>query len=70
MMRALFAAIGGLRNHMTYMDVVSTNIANVNTNGYKTARVTFQDMLRRRSPVPAHRQRNAVVPTRHRSASA
>ncbi len=45
MMRALFAAIGGLRNHMTYMDVVSTNIANVNTTGYKAARVTFQDML-------------------------
>ena len=45
MMRALFAAIGGLRNHMTYMDVVATNIANINTTGYKASRVTFQDML-------------------------
>jgi flagellar hook protein FlgE len=45
MMRALFSAIGGLRNHMTYMDVVSNNIANVNTAGYKASRVTFQDML-------------------------
>ncbi len=45
MMRALFAAIGGLRNHITYMDVVGNNIANVNTTGFKSSRVTFQDML-------------------------
>lgn len=45
MMRALFAAIGGLRNHITYMDVVGNNIANVNTAGYKASRVTFQDLL-------------------------
>jgi flagellar hook protein FlgE len=45
MMRALFAAIGGLRNHITYMDVVGNNIANVNTAGFKASRVTFQDML-------------------------
>ena len=45
MMRALFAAISGLQNHVTYMDVVGNNIANVNTQGYKASRVTFQDML-------------------------
>ena len=45
MMRALFAAIGGLRNHITFMDVVANNIANVNTTGYKASRVTFKDML-------------------------
>lgn len=45
MMRALYAAIGGLRNHMTYMDVVANNIANVNTAGFKSARVGFQDVL-------------------------
>ena len=45
MMRALFAAIGGLRNHITYMDVVANNIANVNTAGFKPSRVTFKDML-------------------------
>jgi flagellar hook protein FlgE len=27
------------------MDVIGNNIANVNTNGYKSSRVTFQDML-------------------------
>ena len=45
MMRALFAAIGGLRNHITYMDVVGNNIANVNTAGFKSSRVTFSDAL-------------------------
>ncbi len=45
MMRALFSAIAGLQNHITFMDVVGNNIANVNTQGFKASRVTFQDML-------------------------
>ncbi len=45
MMRALFSAISGMRNHMSYMDVVGNNIANVNTIAYKSSRVTFQDIL-------------------------
>ena len=45
MMRALFSAISGMRNHMSYMDVVGNNIANVNTTAYKQTRVTFEDIL-------------------------
>lgn len=45
MMRSLFAGVSGLRNHQTRMDVISNNIANVNTIGFKKSRVTFQDML-------------------------
>jgi flagellar hook protein FlgE len=45
MMRSLFAAISGLQNHMTMMDVVGNNIANVNTEGFKSSRVNFEDML-------------------------
>src|SRR5687768_3711343 len=45
MMRSLFSAISGMRNHMAYMDVVGNNIANVNTTAYKSARVTFQDIM-------------------------
>lgn len=45
MVKALFAAIAGLQNHITFMDVVGNNIANVNTQGFKASRVTFQDML-------------------------
>jgi flagellar hook protein FlgE len=45
MMRSLFSGVSGLKNHQTRMDVVGHNISNVNTYGYKTSRVTFQDML-------------------------
>ncbi len=45
MMRALFSAISGMKNHMSYMDVVGNNIANVNTIAFKSSRVTFQDIL-------------------------
>jgi len=45
MMRSLFAAISGLKNHQTFMDVVCNNIANVNTIGYKTQSIRFEDML-------------------------
>lgn len=45
MMRSLSMAIASLRNHQTFMDVISSNIANVNTTGYKTARVQFQELL-------------------------
>src|SRR3954454_2036116 len=45
MMRSMFSAISGLKNHQTFMDVVGKNIANVNTTGFKQSRVTFQDIL-------------------------
>jgi flagellar hook protein FlgE len=45
MMRSLFSGVSGLKNHQTRMDVVGNNISNVNTYGFKTSRVTFQDML-------------------------
>ena len=45
MMRSLYSGISGLRNHQTRMDVIGNNIANVNTIGYKTSRVVFQDVF-------------------------
>jgi flagellar hook protein FlgE len=45
MMRGMFAAISGLKNHQVMLDVVSNDIANVNTIGYKSARTTFKDSL-------------------------
>jgi flagellar hook protein FlgE len=45
MMRSMFAAISGLKNHQTMIDVVGNNIANVNTTGFKQSRVTFEDIL-------------------------
>ena len=45
MLRSLFSGISGLRTHQTLMDVVSNNIANVNTTGFKSSAVTFEDTL-------------------------
>ena len=45
MMRSLFSAISGLKNHQLMVDTVGNNIANVNTTGFKSARVTFQDII-------------------------
>lgn len=45
MLRSLFTGISGLTNHQTRMDVIGNNIANVNTTGYKSGRVNFQDMM-------------------------
>jgi fagellar hook-basal body proteins len=45
MMRSLYSAISGLKNHQIKMDVIGNNIANVNTTGFKRSRVTFSTML-------------------------
>ena len=45
MMRSLFSGVAGLKSHQTRMDVIGNNIANVNTVGFKTGRVTFEDTL-------------------------
>ncbi|MCB1142006.1 MAG: flagellar hook protein FlgE [Leptospiraceae bacterium] len=45
MMKSLYSGVSGLKNHQVRMDVVGNNIANVNTHGFKTERVTFQDMI-------------------------
>ena len=45
MMRSMYAAISGLKNHQTMMDVAANDIANVNTLGYKGSRTTFKDSL-------------------------
>ena len=45
MMRALYSGVAGLKTHMTRLDVIGNNIANVNTYGYKSSRATFRDMF-------------------------
>lgn len=42
---ALYAGISGLERQQTNLDVIGSNIANVNTYGYKSQRVLFNDML-------------------------
>jgi flagellar hook protein FlgE len=43
MLRSLTSAISGLQNFQERMDVIGNNIANVNTTGFKAARVEFAD---------------------------
>ncbi len=45
MMQSLYAGVSGLRNHLTRMDVIGNNIANVNTIGFKAGRVTFKEAM-------------------------
>lgn len=45
MLRSLSAAVSGLRNHQTKLDAIGNNIANVNTVGYKSSQVRFQDIF-------------------------
>ena len=42
---AMYAAIAGLKTHMSKMNVIGNNIANVNTNGYKSQRTIFKDAM-------------------------
>ena len=45
MMRALYTAATGMAAQTTNIDVISNNLANVNTNGYKKSRADFQDLM-------------------------
>ncbi len=44
-MGAFYSAVSGLKGHLFSMSIVGNNIANVNTNGYKSGRATFQEAL-------------------------
>jgi flagellar basal-body rod protein FlgG len=45
MMRSLWIAKTGLDAQQTQLDVVSNNLANVSTNGFKRSRAVFEDLL-------------------------
>lgn len=45
MIRSLWIAKTGLNAQQTNMDVISNNLANVSTNGFKRQRVVFEDLL-------------------------
>ena len=42
-MRSMYSGVSGLRVHQTKMDVISNNISNINTVGFKRASVSFKD---------------------------
>lgn len=42
---AMYAAVAGLKAHMSALNVIGQNISNVNTNAYKATRYTFLEAL-------------------------
>lgn len=45
MIRSLFIAKTGLEAQQTQLDVITNNLANVSTNGFKRSRAVFEDLL-------------------------
>jgi flagellar hook protein FlgE len=45
MLDSIYIGITGVSSHQTRMNVISNNIANVNTTGYKGERVSFSDVM-------------------------
>lgn len=45
MIRALYSAATGMNAQETNIDVISNNLANVNTTGFKKSRAEFQDLI-------------------------
>lgn len=45
MLGSLYSAVSGLSAHQTKMNVIGNNIANINTYGFKSSRVTFTDVF-------------------------
>ena len=45
MLRALYSAAAGMQSQQMNLDVISNNLANANTTGYKATKLQFQDLL-------------------------
>ena len=64
MMRSLWIAKTGLDAQQTQLDVISNNLANVSTNGYKRSRAVFEDLLYQNiRPAGAQADQENQVPT-------
>ena len=45
MIRAFYTAAAGANSNQTYLDVISNNLANIQTDGYKSLKPEFSDLL-------------------------
>ncbi len=52
MFKSLFTAASGLQGQQAYIDTVANNLANVNTNGFKSSQLNFQDLLYQTEIIP------------------
>ena len=51
MLRSLYSSASGMQSQQLNLDVISNNLANVNTTGFKKSKIEFQDLLDRKSVV-------------------
>lgn len=64
MIRALWTAATGMSAQQTNIDIISNNLANVNTAGYKKSRADFQDIFYQiLDPSGVSESQDAQVPT-------
>lgn len=64
MIKALHTSASGMQAQQTNMDVVSNNIANVSTTGYKKSRAEFEDLLYQTIKEPGSQTgANSISPT-------
>src|SRR5512137_1791820 len=64
MIRAMRTAASGMTSQQMNVDTIANNLANVNTTGFKRAKLEFQDMLYKTlRPAGVAAATGAVVPT-------
>jgi len=52
MLRSLYSAASGMESQQMNLDVISNNLANVNTTGFKKSKIEFEDLLYQTTKVP------------------
>jgi len=64
MLRALYSAAAGMQSQQMNLDVISNNLANVNTTGFKKSKIEFQELLYQTSRAPGADQGSGnMLPT-------
>ncbi len=64
MIRSLWNASSGMKSQAVIIDIISNNLANVNTTGFKRSRADFQDLLYETlRPAGTSSSENSEVPT-------
>ena len=64
MIRSLYSSATGMESQQLNLDVISNNLANVNTTGFKRSKIEFQDLLYQNTSVAGAEQGNGTqLPT-------
>jgi flagellar basal-body rod protein FlgG len=56
MIRALYSSASGMQSQQMSLDVISNNLANVNTTGFKKSKIEFQDLIYQTNRSPGAEQ--------------